>query len=253
MRYRISGACASDIGKRRQNNEDNFLFQGNCLPAGPGGQKEPLTMTADSGSAICLAVFDGIGGESYGEEASYAAARMLQQCLAQPKSILVSHQQYLETLVEKLNRAVRERARELVTDRMGTTLAALYVTARHAYVVNLGDSRGYLFRAGRLEQLTVEDAASRPYGSGRKAPITQYLGMDPGEVRLVPHVRRVKLRKGDRYLLCTDGLSDMVAEDQMVSILKQSSGTRDTLNALMDLALEQGGRDNVTAIVCDIC
>lgn len=253
MGNKLYAACSSNMGLRRRNNEDNFLFNGNYLPEEHFGTESTLTLECSVGRNIHLAVFDGMGGENYGEQASYAAARKHYEFIKVSKPFYISDKKYLENLTAALNEAVMEKAKELVTSRMGTTFAAMYFTSHYGYAVNLGDSKIFLMREDSLRQLSVDDVSIRPIGTMKKAPITQYLGMDPMEVTLIPHIYRVTPQKGDRYLICTDGLSDMVEEENIRDILQRNGNTKDAVEKLTDKALEYGGRDNVTIIVCDIC
>lgn len=252
MVYKLGAACSSHVGKRRRNNEDNFFFNGICMPEDHSGTDNTLGLDCTIGRSTYLSVFDGIGGENYGEQASYAAARKTQESMKVTKPFFLSDKKYLENLAAELNQAVLDKAKELVTTRMGTTVAAMYFTSRYGYAMNLGDSKVYLLREGSLRQLSQDDVSSRPIATSRKAPITQYLGMDPTEVMLVPHITRIEPRPGDRYLLCTDGLSDMVREEELVEIFRQNGKMEDIAEKLIEKALENGGRDNVTLIVCEI-
>lgn len=253
MGYKLCAACSSNMGLRRRNNEDNFLFNGNYLPEEHTGTESTLTLECHVGRNIHLAVFDGIGGENYGEQASHAAARKYCELIEVSKPFYISDKKYLENLTITFNDAVTGKAKELVTNRMGTTFAAMYFTSHYGYALNLGDSKIFLMRKNSLRQLSVDDVSSRPIGTKKKAPITQYLGMDPMEVTLVPHINRIEPQKGDRYVICTDGLSDMIAEEDIRDILQGYGNAKEAAEKLTDRALEHGGRDNVTIIVCDIC
>ena len=228
------------------------MFNGNHLTEINSGSGKTLVMERELNSGNCLAVFDGIGGENFGEQASCAAAAKMADYLKGSKPFYLSDSKYLEKMADGLNRAVLDKAEELVTSRMGTTFAGIYITPSHVNAVNLGDSKIYLLRDGILRQMSVDDVSSRTMASGKKAPITQYLGMDPMDVRLIPHISRSETRRGDCYLLCTDGLSDMVSNDEIADILRQRSNIEETVNLLIGKALVNGGRDNVTVIVCDI-
>lgn len=253
MGYKLQAACFSHMGLRRRNNEDNFLFNGSYLPEVHSGTERTLTSGCLTARNVHLAVFDGIGGENYGEQASYAAARKHFGFIGTAKPFYISDKKYLENLTITLNEAVVEKAKELVTSRMGTTFAMMYFTSRYGYAVNLGDSRIFLMRGDSLQQLSVDDVSACSVGTAKKAPITQYLGMDPSEVTLVPHINRIVPQKGDRYVICTDGLTDMVMQEDIKEMLRENGDAKKTVEKLMDRALAHGGRDNVTVIVCDIC
>ena len=88
--------------------------------------------------------------------------------------------------------------------------------------------------------------------AGRKAPLTQHLGMDPAEVLLVPYVAKGDIQKGDQYLICSDGLTDMVENVTIADILINNSDAQDAVLALTSAAMQNGGKDNITVIVCHI-
>lgn len=253
MKYGIQAACASNVGKRRQNNEDNFVFNGVCLDGEGGGTAVTLSMKCSSSEGLYFAVFDGIGGESDGEAASLAAAQELLELSGRKKTFYVPDVKFFNQLMSELNAAVLDKGHELVSERMGTTCAAIYMGPRYTSAVNVGDSRIYLWRNGSLLQLSVDDVASHPLPGRRKAPITQHLGMDPMEVKIVPHIMRTELLVGDRYLICSDGLTDMLTDDEIKALLIDNANPRAAVDVLIAKALDNGGRDNITVIICDIC
>lgn len=252
MKYGIRAACASNVGKRRQNNEDNFVFDGMCLDAEAEGNAATLIMEKPSGEGLYFAVFDGIGGESDGEKASLAAAQKLLESLSRKKPFYVSSDRFYNELMSELNLAVLDKGRELVSERMGTTCVLIHLGSRHLHAVNAGDSRVYLWRSGSFQQLSVDDAAAHPLPGRRKAPITQHLGMDPREVKMVPNIKKMEIHIGDRYLICSDGLTDMLSDGEIEIVLQEESAAEKAVERLIAKALENGGRDNVTVIICDI-
>ena len=84
----------------------------------------------------------------------------------------------------------------------------------------------------------------------KKPGLIQYLGMDPGEIILEPTIHSSDLQKGDTYLICSDGLTDMVTEADIASLLNKAADAEEATAGLVELALENGGKDNITAIVC---
>lgn len=126
MAFTLQAACLSHIGNRRGNNEDNFFFNGICLEEEHTSTHDPLLMERVLQEDVCLGVFDGMGGENYGEQASFTAASEMQALTGKPKLFYQSGGKYLGNLALALNDAVFRRAQELMTSRMGTTMAALY-------------------------------------------------------------------------------------------------------------------------------
>ncbi len=251
MKFMIEAACACSTGKVRKNNEDNFFFDGRCLEEENSGLKHPVYMEQIIRHGSCFAVFDGMGGENFGELASYTAAREMQSCERVLSDFFIPERRYLIRMTEQLNRSVLEAAREKCTDRMGTTMAALYFNPRYVYSCNLGDSRAYRLRDGEFMQLS-RDHADSMYNGGRKAPLTQFLGMDSEERLIEPYIAKGELARGDMYLLCSDGLSDMVTNFEISDIMIKSDDVESCAAQLVEAALERGGIDNTTVIVCRI-
>ncbi len=252
MKLTLEAACLSNRGKIRGSNEDNFYFDGRCMPQDNNGLRNPAYLRQEVSSGIWLAVFDGMGGENFGETAAFAAAQEMQrQCSAVPR-FLTPEKDYLTSVCMALNNAVVEAARQQATTHMGTTLAALYVTHRSVYACNVGDSRAYRLRNGEFLQLSQDHVDSRPLREGRKPALTQHLGIDPEELLIEPHIAKGQLLAGDRYLLCSDGLVDMLTNFEITDIMLRNPDVEPCAEALVQAALDKGGRDNVTVIVCGV-
>ena len=134
----------------------------------------------------------------------------------------------------------------------GTTLAALYITHRRVCVCNVGDSRVYRLRGKELSQLSQDHVDGRPYPPGVKPPLMQHLGIDPKELLIRPYITKGRIAEGDCYLLCSDGLTDMLTELQIADMMIRIPDVTACAEALVKAALNHGGRDNVTVIVCRI-
>ena len=227
----IHAACGCNTGKIRKNNEDNFYFDGRCLERVNDGLNDVISSSQLLANNTCMAVFDGMGGERFGEYASYLAAEKLKQLLD-------------ETVVKAQE--------ELRTQHMGATMAGLWFFNRKAYICNLGDSRVYRLRGGVLKQLSVDHVEKRPLKPGRKAPLTQHLGAGSEEIRVEPSIAISGINFGDKYLLCTDGLTDMLADTEILEIMEHNATPHSIVRSLIRNAMEQGGRDNITVIVCSL-
>lgn len=253
MDFRIEAACGSSVGRVRHNNEDNFLFDGTCLPEKNSGQLPPLYLYGTFEGSVTMAVFDGMGGMDHGEAASATAAESVKRLLEQME---IPSPEALEDICLQANRAVWQKAAELGTQRMGSTLAMLCFDRAHVYAVNVGDSRIFGLRDDRLVQISqdhTDEAYMKAKGIvGRKPRLTQYMGIDPGEVRLEPYVTRGGVQTGDTYLICSDGLTDMLDEAAIRALLADSGTAAACVERLISAALEQGGRDNVTVTVCRV-
>lgn len=252
MRLSIEAACGCNIGKVRKNNEDNFFFDGKCLELENRGLHNTAYIYDTLKSGLFFAVFDGMGGENYGEVASFSAARQMQQVTRSLSDYFISERKYLLKLTAQINDAVVKAKKELYTDRCGSTMVALYFSSGYVYACNVGDSRAYRLRNGEFLQLSVDHIEKRSEGEYKKAPLTQYLGIDPEEMLIEPNVAKGKISKGDIYLLCSDGLTDMLTNFEISDILLSCGDSGDCVKKLIQVALEHGGRDNITVIVCKI-
>ena len=229
---RVSVGAASDIGQVREGNEDSFLVE------------QPLYVVAD-----------GMGGHRGGEVASNLALETIQSLFSRKEGSLV-------TQVEEANRAVFERSQ---ADRnvagMGTTLTAALVDDSRVQLAHVGDSRAYLFRNHDLSILTEDhtlvhrmvmageiteaEAEVHPH----RSILTRALGVD-GRVRV--DEMSIEVQPGDRILLCTDGLTGMVSEEQIRTILDSTPGdAQGAVERLITAANRAGGVDNITAVILD--
>lgn len=253
----FKAACGCHKGIRRENNEDNFLFGGRFLSI--EDQEIPKIWTLEGRlEDSFFAVFDGMGGGDYGEVASNAAAAVAKAFLdgpgnIHPYDITLS----LEKLCLKMNEAVYKKGYNLGSYQMGTTVVSMFFHKEYAWLCNLGDSRGYVLDRGQMAQISLDhndEAKMRANGiTGRKPYLTQYLGIDPGEMSIEPHISSRKVIKGTRFLLCSDGLTDMVSEKEMKEILfDEANDLRECVSKLIDAANSGGGKDNITIILIDI-
>lgn len=250
MGHKIQAACLCNVGLRRRNNEDNFFFNGNLLDEENNGLSQPLCMTVSETDGLSMAVFDGMGGENFGETAAYAAARAMAEMKPDRQKFWVSTKKQLLRLVNCLNDAVVAEARVHCTDRMGCTMVSLHFEGNNIYVCNLGDSRAYCLRGKKFTQLSRDHVSTRPMKAGQKPPLIQHLGIDPEEMIIEPFIIKNHIRKGDRYLLCSDGLTDMVSNEEIADIIANCADAGECVCNLVQKAIEHGGRDNITVIVC---
>ena len=124
------------------------------------------------------------------------------------------------------------------------------------YAANIGDSKIFLLRNGELEQISQDHDDSKYIQqmgiSHRKPRLTQYLGMNPDKVRMEPYICSMEVLKKDRFLICSDGLTDMVDQEKITQILSENKDAQQAVQKLLDLAMEQGGVDNTTIMVCNV-
>lgn len=252
MSFLLEAACCCHMGKIRKNNEDNFLFDRKCLKEINDGLPIPAVMETVLRGDLPLAVFDGMGGANNGEAASYTAAVSLYGIKKNLSDYLIPENKYLQNVCCEVNEAVVAREEELCTEYMGSTVVMFYFTRRSVYACNLGDSRAYLLRKGEFRQLSEDHVESREGSKKKKQPLTQYLGISPELYRLEPCVVRETLQDGDQYLLCSDGLTDMLSDSEIAEILANTEYIDTCAKMLVQSALDHGGRDNITVIVCRV-
>lgn len=254
MAYLIEAACGCNKGRIRRNNEDNFLFAGQCLPMENDGLESPIAVLSSLCHERIMAVFDGMGGENFGEAASFTAADCMKKAEKRLWDYFIPERRRLLTLSNNLNVAVVNAAEERHTERMGTTFVTLRFLRQYVHICNLGDSRAYRLRNGELIQLSEDhvETPRRPEDIGRKMPLTQHLGIDPEYYLLEPHIAKSRLCSGDQYLLCSDGLTDMLTDEEIKAVLLAEESAEVCVDQLIRRALKNGGRDNITAIVCRI-
>ena len=230
------------MGKVRRNNEDNFVFDGKYLDLDNKGMKETFYRDSTVKCGISFAVFDGMGGENFGEYASYRASAEF----AKEETSRANDEKKLNALVAKINDAVVDEKKKMLTERMGTTMVSLHFAKNCAYVCNVGDSRAYRLRDRELTQLS-EDHVEKT--GSKKAPLTQHLGIDPEEMLIEPYIVKEDLQMGDVFLLCSDGVTDMLTDAEITAILRKCWAPDSCVEALIAESLAKGGKDNITAVV----
>jgi serine/threonine protein phosphatase PrpC len=222
---------ASDLGRQRQGNEDSYFV------------RAPLFVVAD-----------GMGGAQAGEVASEMAVESFDRGLPDgaPAAALVQ-------VIEDANRRIYDRSRaESQRAGMGTTVTAAFVGEQDVTIAHVGDSRAYLLRDGRLERLTrdhslvgelvargkltEEQAETHP----QRSVITRALGPEP-DVQVDVHTYQA--RDGDLFMVCSDGLTSMVPEARVTSILGGGGSLEQAGRELIAAANDAGGRDNITVIL----
>lgn len=230
----ISFGSRTDIGYVREHNEDSLII----IP--------PL-----------FAVADGMGGHEAGEIASEITVNTLAE-------LAPSHldAEGLTAAVEAANYNVMKAPRQGIgRDGMGTTLTAAMLEGERLLIAQVGDSRAYLLHKGHLQQITrdhslmadlieagqitPEEARVHP----NRSVITRAIGSD---IHMRPDIYELNVDAGDRILLCSDGLSSMISNNAIESIMRRQSDAQHCADELVTAALENGGADNVTVVVADV-
>lgn len=249
MNYIIKGACKSVIGNLRQNNEDNYYFNGKILPEKNNGTQGILITQFKNDENITCSVFDGMGGEENGERASFLATNTLKEYIEENTGF--SWKQYIEIANEKICVEMQENK------HMGTTMATVVFTENKVYICNVGDSRIYGIKEGKIEQLSEDHTEAKlqerlNIQSNHKARLTQHLGIRKDELVIVPYTNEYQYEEYNKFLLCSDGLTDMLTDCEIQSILSTNISVDQIVNKLVEEALNKGGIDNTTVIVLEI-
>ncbi|WP_328385864.1 protein phosphatase 2C domain-containing protein [Streptomyces sp. NBC_00400] len=235
----LTVTALSHTGLIREHNEDSLV-------AGPWTlcgtvTENPQTLVFPLGSPLVVAVADGIGGQPGGEVAS---ALVVRQLAALGPSL--EGEEAVREALDLCNRAVYAAAgRDPELTTMGTTVAGAVVGEKSVRVFNVGDSRVFEAAGDGLRQVSVDD--SPPLWPGRRTTslLTQALGGAREFSAVVPHLTTAPLSVGDRYLVCSDGLTDPVPEEDVGGLLRLHSGGRAVFE-LWKAAIEAGGPDNIT-------
>lgn len=260
---KFSSAVSIDKGKVRTNNEDNFYFNTKYLTAENRDEAISLSESIDTGDALVYGVFDGMGGEALGEEASLVAAQTVEKYHLK---INVGEYRMSEKIILKsINEANAKICNKIIESgekRIGTTFSALYISDDRAKVVNVGDSRVYMLRDGKLIQISIDDTTvqrlvsmgiltkEKARNHEDRHKLSQHLGIFQDEMTIEPHIsEEIVVKKGDKFLLCSDGLTDMVDDAVIEKTMRKNIDSVRLSEELVKLALENGGKDNVTAMV----
>lgn len=244
MNYNILYSCISNIGNVRSINQDNIICDGLYIKTNDDCIKFPLCGVKSSKSPSVFGIFDGMGGEERGEVASYIAAKNA-AVLEIGKDAIAALSQFCN----KTNIDICNYASENEMSAMGTTAAMLAFTDKGITLCNIGDSRIFLFCDGVLEQISKDHVTAAAFGM--KPPLSQNLGIPPTELIINPYFAQGSYNDGDIYLICSDGLTDMVTTKEIAEILA-SKPIGEACTQLLGKALANGGRDNTTIILCKI-
>jgi len=240
-RFTLRYSAGSDLGRRRSNNEDSVYASGRLL-----------------------VVADGIGGQPHGEVASSTAVSVLASLDAELRTLDLTSQDLSAILTDGVHQVSAKLAKVAeqtpATQGMGTTLTTLLFDGFHFAAAHVGDSRGYLLRDGELQRITRDhtlaqalvedgsisaaDAAHHPRGSLLMKALLSTGSAEPDVWEFTP-------RAGDRYLLCSDGLTAGATEPAILDALLDGT-PEETVPRLIALANEGGGPDNITIVVADV-
>ena len=248
MSYSIEYAAMCHKGLRRDNNQDNLWCANAYLEFENEGTPDILTGKDIVSNYPAYAVFDGLGGEQQGEMAAYIAAGNFGAKLSEYTGNSIESF-LIESCIE-INKKISNYQKENLIHKMGTTAAILMCGKDAAYICNVGDSRVYRYRRRKLTQVSHDHIAKGV--ADRKPPLTQCLGIPESEFLIEPSVMKCPYGFCDRYLICSDGLTDMLTDKRISSLLSKKMSIPKTTQTLVEMALRNGGVDNTTVILVEI-
>jgi serine/threonine protein phosphatase PrpC len=266
----IDVAALSDKGNVRDQNEDHYFV------ARAGRHVTTILTNVPSGdvpsqfgeTGYLMVVADGMGGRAAGEVASrLAITTLINITLHVPDWILRLDDEHAQKLMERAAARVRqvhdtlkEKARlDPRLKGMGTTMTAAFSLGNDLFVAQVGDSRAYLFRDGSLQRLTRDQTHAQMLADlgaisqddvachRLRHVLTNALGSSQPDVHA--EIRRWKLIDGDRLLLCSDGLTDMIDDAGIAAVLGRETRSNEACQLLVEGALANGGRDNITVVL----
>lgn len=244
----------SDVGKVRQNNEDYILM--------PASDRLSSIKTKLKKYGYLFIVCDGVGGHNAGEIASKFAAQYLMHNWYGDKYPELSDHERLRAIIREVNDEILKLSREKPDySDMATTLTALLVKGKTCFIANIGDSRTYLLANNTLTQITDDHSAVWPLYKGgfvakddlrfhpKKHLITRALGLND-EPQI--DVFDIQSPRSGLFLLCTDGLTDLLSDESIKEILQMNADLSTKANNLLHIALDNSGKDNISMILLQL-
>ena len=251
----VSVFARTDVGMHRSGNEDAFLVAD--LTTGNVGLGPDLSAHEVGERGSLMIVSDGMGGAAAGEIASeMAVATICDSLMSEPDQEEIADR--LRAATETANQRIWDRSQEnLELSGMGATVTAALVLGTSAYIAQVGDSRAYLVRDGRIKQLTKDQSlAQMLFDSGAvnleqmaavpQNVIMQALGTQP-EVKVA--MSAIQLFRNDCLILCSDGLSNKISPDELSETVQSAADLTEACRLLIEKANERGGEDNITVVI----
>lgn len=268
MSLKIDAAVINHIG-RRANNEDNFFLNGLYMERSQmnlGGLYQTEFIQKNQVYAVC----DGMGGAEFGEEASLCAVKRIGEYVKECEH--PDSSAYLYHLINQMSHEVDQisLSKGMPSGSCGSTIAMLAFGEWYFRSIHVGDSRIYLFRNGKLSRVTKDhsevqcmiDAGTitpeQAWMHPKRNIITKHLGMPLGDRPLKPTVSpRLDLMVGDRFVICSDGMSDVIRDVQLSEILAAGKNSKETCSHLAQTALYEADHyglksDNITVVLLDV-
>lgn len=263
---KVDFGAVTHAGKVREKNEDHYLIVRlsrslELLMTNVPANQSPGKL---SEYGYGMVVADGMGGAAAGEVASRMAANLLIKLVMDAASIRHIDEAEAEALKDRMEGYYNAIHSELVNqgtinpaiEGMGTTLTITYSFGTDLFIAHAGDSRAYMFREGNLRQLTHDHTVAQKLADQGEIPqeavaehrmrhiLTNVLGGHDGPI--ITELQQLELMEGDCLMLCSDGLTDMVKDADILNVLRDIESSQEACDKLLNLALDAGGKDNIT-------
>ncbi len=251
MVFSFNASCGSFLGNGRDRNEDNFYFNKKHLPTSNNGLKNPIKCEGKSDEPFIVAVFDGIGGARNGEEASCLASEIFAAEAKKLEELVLSGKEFMISACEKANSAVNRLTLKKQLGTMGTTVAALYFLQDEAVACNMGDSKIYRIRDNKMTQISedhTDEKIMSAMGVKKKPVLLQYIGVPDTEMSIDPYISKGNILFKDIYVLCSDGVTDVVGTDGIYEIVINNDADESVRQLLAEVN-KKSDSDNATVIV----
>lgn len=244
MNYCIRYTSVSHTGYIRKVNQDSIVCENQHIddPYANGYQKKDGYIPIKKASVF--GVFDGMGGLSNGEIASSITAKCIAKFNFETNPILK-----LKDLCVKANKEICEFAKKNNLGNMGTTAAVLVFSRQGISLCNIGDSKIYRLGDGCMEQISKDHTEKCSWSNNYL--LTQNLGIREEELKIRPYLAEGYYQVGDIYLICSDGLTDMISQESIKEIILKVPFEQAS-QELLKKALEAGGKDNISLVMCKI-
>ena len=243
---KIKGCITSMIGKKRDNNEDNFYFAKEILKENNSGLEKIIVKDINHKT---FGIFDGMGGLPLGEKASHLGALELQKYCNNNNDF--SMKEYFKIANERIKNYKNGKI------HLGTTVSIINFLDKKFEIGNIGDSRIYILKNDKLIQISKDHTEQMLFDElnislNRKPRLIEYLGLKEEGLKIHPHIRKYSYRNISKILMCTDGLTDMVSDEEIRKILVSEESIEDNMQELISLVNKNGGEDNTTIMIFKI-
>src|SRR4051812_4254508 len=263
----------STVGRYREHNEDNYFVPGRNsvqfdVPSPPEGSGETVTSSLDASANVLFIVADGMGGQQAGEQASKMAVELIPRAMARRLGNVSTDPKVVQALIRD---SVAEANQEILGcsgavaefSHMGTTVVLALFRQDHVFVAGMGDSRAYRLRDGVLEQMTKDHSLADALGDAgtiskeeiphHKFKNVLYMYLGSKDARGGPEeIRVLDVQPGDRFLLSSDGLTGVVGDEDITRVLETCPDPQRAARVLVDQALANDSKDNITALVIHV-